>query len=140
MDGRMFIGGFAVEYEVTDGLFVGGAMTILFNTLLADPPCGVEDGLRLSLGAVMGPMVEWYPGDGPLHLFTLAGYASLDEADGEMRDPVHGIGGTIGIGWDWGNEKGRAGVRVQLTGFRTYDGMVEHAALAPAVVGTFGFD
>lgn len=143
MHGRMFVGGFAGQYEVTGGLFVGGAITILGNTLLADAPCGVDDGLRFALGAVMGPMLEWYPTDGPFHVFALAGYAEMDQAEGEMREPARGIGGTVGIGWDWNGEKARdarVGVRVQLTGFRTYTGIVEHAALMPAVVATFGLD
>jgi hypothetical protein len=31
-------------------------------------------------------------------------------------------------------------VRVQLSGFRTFGGMVEHASLTPAVVATFALD
>jgi hypothetical protein len=141
--GRMFVGGFAFEYEVVDGLFVGAAATIVFNTLLADGPCGAEDGLRLTLGMIAGPMVEWYPTDGPFQLFAVAGYSEIGEAEGEMRQPGRGIGGTLGIGWDWAlgrPDAGRAGFRVQVSGFRTYGGMVDHAALAPAVVATFAFD
>jgi hypothetical protein len=143
LSGRMFVGGFALEYEVADGLFVGGATTIVFNTLLEDAPCGSEGGLRLTLGMLVGPMIEWYPSDGPLQVFAVAGYADIDEAQGEMRDAIHGVGGTFGVGWDWGfgdNDAGRAGVRVQVSGIRTFDGMVHHASLTPAVVATFGFD
>jgi hypothetical protein len=142
--GRMFVGGFAVEREVTDGVLVGPATTIVFNLLLAHGPCGAEDGTRLAFGAVIGPAVDWYPApDRGLYVFGLAGFASLDPADEGSSHPSRGIGGTVGVGWDWRGKQEvglRIGVRAQLTLARTWTGPVDHHVLAPAIVATFGAD
>jgi len=146
MQGRMFVGGFSAAHEVTEGVFVGAGTTIIFNTLLADAPCGLDDGVRLAMGMVFGPSVEIYPDPAQgISLFALAGYAEIDHEQGAMNTPGRGIGGTVGIGWERGGRgtgdvQALFGVRLQLTLARTWGVAVEHAPFAPSIVATFGFD
>lgn len=144
MQGRMFVGGFSGAYEVADGWLVGGATTIIFNQLLADRRCEGMDGTRLATGIVVGPSLELYPDPREgISLFALAGYAEIDH--GELMDRRgQGIGGTFGIGWErrgTGKEVDALfGVRLQVTLARTWGAFAEHAAFAPSIVATFGFD
>ena len=86
VQGRMFVGGFSAAYEVKGGMFVGAATTIVFNQLLADGPCGLEDGIRIAMGIVVGPAIEVYPDpEESLSLFALAGYTTIDHGDTAME-------------------------------------------------------
>lgn len=146
MQGRMFVGGFSAAHEVGEGVFVGAATTIIFNTLLPDAPCGLDDGLRLATGMVFGPSLEIYPDPSEgISLFALAGYAEIDHEQGGMETPGRGVGGTVGIGWErhgFQRDGSQAlfGVRLQLTLARTWGASVQHAPFAPSIVATFGFD
>lgn len=146
MQGRQFVGGFAFEWEAWDGVFAGAATTIFFNTLLADRPCGVPDGVRLASGFVIGPSVEWYPyEERGLSLFALAGYASIEADDPMVAGTGHGVGGTLGVGWDWRgtsreDHSSRFGVRAQLTAAKTWTGWFEHRVVLPSLVFTCAFD
>lgn len=138
LDGRMFVGGFSAELEVARHFFVGVGTTIAFNQLPTES-CSSSDGTRMATAVVVGPSFEWYPSEHGLHVFALAGYAAFSPSTDEDTD--RGLGGTVGIGWDWRLEREPrgfvAGVRLQATAARVSN---EHAWIIPALVGTFGFD
>ena len=146
VEGRMFVGGFAAAHDVAPGVFVGAATTILFNTLLADEPCGVESGTRLSMGIVLGPEVEWYPlPSSALHVALVAGWANLIPDDDPGMAHSNGLGATLALGHDWIVAHGpkanlRIGLRAQLTAMRTWSGPYEHTVYTPSLVSSFAFD
>ena len=137
IEGRMFVGGFTIGNFVTPGLLVGGSLGLAVNALPAYG-CG-EDALRLTTAAMIGPSIDWYPSDRGLHVFASAGYASGEQ---DMTTS-HGIGATLGVGYDWlafamaNDARTRLGVLAQLTAVRTGG---SHATLAPALLFTVGVD
>jgi hypothetical protein len=143
MDGRMFVGGFAVAHEVSTGIFVGGATTITFNTLLADAPCGLESGTRLAMGIVLGPEVEWYPlATSTLHASLVAGWANLIPDNRDDMSTSNGLGATLAVGYEWIVAQGpkaslRIGVRAEVTAQRTWSGPYDHTIYVPSLVSSF---
>jgi hypothetical protein len=143
LGGRMFVGGFSASHSVAPGVLVGAATTIAFNYLLEDPPCGVDGG-RLAMGIAIGPVLEWYPSEAlGLHVVALAGYSNVDASDREMQTSS-GLGGTVGVGYEWvvAQKTSRllVGVRAQLTALHTWTGTFEHTVYAPSLVSSFSFD
>jgi hypothetical protein len=143
MEGRMFVGGFSGARFVAPGLAVGATLAIGFNNIPSDESCLGDLGLTLS--AVIGGLVEWYPSASlGLQISAGAGYAEVDY-QGSMPEmgPSRGIGGVLGIGYDWEVERKthalRMGVRLQVTGIRTYTSH-EHATLVPALLWTISGD
>jgi hypothetical protein len=133
----MFAGGFSFGRFLTPSLLVGGGLGISFNALPADG-CG-DDDLRLTMSAVLGPMVDWYPLDRGFHVTATAGYASHDD---EMTTS-HGIGAALGVGYDWfafSDKHGaqtRLGVLAQITAIKATHA---HATLSPALLFTIAVD
>lgn len=136
VEGRMFVGGFHLGRFVTPNVLVGAGTAIGFNALPART-CPVDDALVMTFGFVVGPEVDWYPGDQRFHLGLNAGFAAFDQDD---KPAGRGAGGTLSIGYDWrrfGKDGGvlRLGVALQTTILRTTQG---HATVLPGLVMTVG--
>jgi hypothetical protein len=143
IDGRMFVGGFSGARFVAPGFAVGATFAIAFNNIPSDESCLGDIGLTMT--GVIGGLVEWYPSASlGLHFEGGVGYANI-AYEGAMPEvgSSHGIGGILGVGYDWEVERRthalRLGVRLQVVGIRTYTSH-EHAALVPALLFTISGD
>lgn len=139
VEGRMFVGGFHIGRFVTPSLLVGGGIGMGFNALPADRCDRDGSGLRLTMGMVLGPTLDWYPTERGFHVTGTAGLATFDQDD--MTDGV-GAGGLLAIGYDWAVDEHegtttRLGVLAQLTAVAASR---DHAIVMPALLFTVAAD
>ena len=138
VQGRMMFGGWFVGKVVTPSLVVGGALRMDVNALPDDGCVTNDDGLRMTIGMVVGPEIGWYPFDAGLHVFAGGGFATFDH---DSMYAAYGVGGTLAVGYDWAFRKEgatgafRFGLAAQMTAVRMSHG---HDMTMPAGVMTIG--
>lgn len=113
VEGRMMFGSWFVGKFVTPSLVVGGALRMDANALPDDGCVTNDDGLRMTIGLILGPEIGWYPFDSGLHVFAGGGFATFDH---DSMYSAYGVGGTVAVGYDWAfrKEGARDGVRFGL--------------------------
>jgi hypothetical protein len=132
VEGRMMVGGWYIGKFVTPSLLVGGGLGMAVNALPDDGCVTNDDGLRLTIGIMMGPQLDWYPFDRDFHVFATAGFATYDH---DSMYAAYGAGGTLAIGHDWtiSRKENRLlfGLALQTSVVRmTHD----HSMIMPALV------
>jgi hypothetical protein len=132
VEGRMLVGGWFVGKFVTPSLLVGGGLSVGGNALPDDGCVTNEDGLRMTMGMMIGPELDWYPFDRDFHVFATGGFATYDH---DSMYAAYGAGATLAVGYDWTiAEKDRRcllGLALQTTVVRmTHD----HSMIMPALV------
>ena len=132
VEGRMMVGGWFIGKFVTPSLLVGGGLSVGANALPDEGCVTNDDGLRMTLGAMIGPELDWYPLDRDFHVFATAGFATYDH---DSMYAAYGAGGTLAVGYDWtiAKKENRLlfGLALQTTVVRmTHD----HSMIMPALV------
>lgn len=139
VEGRMFVGGFQIGRFVTPSLLVGGGLGVGFNALPADGCASDDSGLRMTMGMVLGPTLDWYPLDRGFHATATAGFATFDQDD--MTSGT-GVGASVAVGYDWAvdHHEGtttRLGVLAQITAVAASR---DHSVAMPALLFTIAAD
>ncbi len=139
VEGRMFVGGFHIGRFVTPSLLVGGGLGIGFNALPADGCDRDGSGLRMTMGMVLGPTLDWYPTERGFHVAGTAGVATFDQDN--MSEGV-GAGGLLAIGYDWAVDQHegttmRLGLLAQVTAVAASR---DHSIVMPALLFSFAAD
>lgn len=138
VEGRMMVGAWFVGKRVTPSLLVGGALGMGGNAL-PDTGCVTnDDGLRMTIGVMIGPELDWYPFESNFHVSATAGFATYDH---DSMYAAYGAGGTLAVGYEWTTlEKDNRflfGLALQTTVVRmTHD----HSMVMPALVMSVAVD
>jgi hypothetical protein len=138
VEGRMMVGGWFIGKFVTPSLVVGGGLSVGANALPDDGCVTNDDGLRMTIGMMVGPELDWYPFDRNFHVFATAGFATYDH---DSMYSAYGAGGTLAVGYDWvvteKDKRALFGLALQTTVVRlTHD----HSMIMPALVMSVAVD
>jgi hypothetical protein len=141
LDGGHLAGGIYIGASHGQRLGFGLGGPFSFGSVRAAASCSLSGRAESALveAGVFGPFADWrpVPAIGGLHVLSVLGLGSIEQRQGSKRRPAKGMGGSVGLGYEWGAAAGRVGLMAQLTVVVPLWAGAPRPALITALVATF---